>query len=418
MDHNESPSESLSDYRARAIQWLARHAPAHSGAARHGLAFEQDLALGRAWQALKAQHGYAGITLPTIYGGAGGTELQKLAFTEEEMRYDLPTVYYSVSLSNPLPIFLKYAPEAMRRERGPAALRGEEIWCQMFSEPGAGSDLAALRTRAERDTERDTESEGAGWRINGQKLWTSWAQIARWGVIVVRTDPTVAKHAGLSYFFIDMQAPGVTVRPIRRLGGEHDLNEVFLDNVYVPDTQRLGAVGAGFRVAIETLMIERYAVVDESGYAPPLEAFARVAAGQRIAGRSALDNGEFRAALAQGLVERIGLRNIHRRALDAMAAGREPGPEGSLRKLLLGRTRQRLAALAMDLQGPQALQLKPGARGGTDFTPAWLDPSLRIAGGTDEVLLNTLAERVLGLPQDHRPDKGKPFNQLVAEKAA
>lgn len=402
--------QSLADYRARAIAWLARHAPKFSGAVRRGLNFEQDLALGRAWQALKSEHGYAGITLPAAYGGAGGTELQKLAFTEEEMRYDLPTVYFSVSLSNPLPILLKYAPEDLRRELGPAALRGEQIWCQMFSEPGAGSDLAALRTRAERD--------GEGWRINGQKLWTSWAQIARWAVIVVRTDPTVAKHAGLSYFFFDMQTPGVTVRPIKRLGGEHDLNEVFLDNVYVPDTQRLGAVGAGFKVAIETLMIERYAVVDESGYAPPLEAFVKVAAGQRIAGRSALDNGEFRAALAQGLVERLGLRNIHRRALDAMAAGREPGPEGSLRKLLLGRARQRVAALAMDLQGPQALQLQPGARGGTDFTPAWLDPSLRIAGGTDEVLLNTLAERVLGLPQDHRPDKGKPFNQLVSEGAA
>lgn len=400
--HSEDTPE-LAAYRATARAWLAEHAPRHSGSARNGQSFEADLALGRAWQALKFEHGYAGITVAQAYGGAGGTELQKLAFAEEEMRYDLPLVYFSVSLSNPLPIFLKYAPEAMRAERSRAALRGDEIWCQMFSEPGAGSDLAALRTRAERD--------GEGWRLNGQKVWTSWAQIARWGVIVVRTDPTVAKHAGLSYFFIDMQAPGVTVRPIKRLGGEHDLNEVFLDNVYVPDAQRLGEVGAGFRVAIETLMIERYAIVDESGYAPPLEVLARSAAGQQLEGRSALESGEFRLVLAQALVERIGLRNIHRRALNAMIAGREPGPEGSLRKLLLGRSRQRLAALAMDLQGPDALQLPDHARPVTHFTPAWLDPSLRIAGGTDEVLLNTLAERVLGLPQDHRPDKGKPFNQ-------
>ncbi len=407
-DHPDHP-ERLAAYRARAVAWLREHAPRFSGAARRGLGFEQDLALGRAWQALKFAHGYAGITLPTAYGGAGGTELQKLAFTEEEMRYDLPTVYFSVSLSNPVPILMKYAPESVRRELGPPALRGDEIWCQMFSEPGAGSDLAALRTRAE----RDGSGEDAGWRINGQKLWTSWAQIARWAVIVVRTDPTVAKHAGLSYFFLDMRTPGITVRSIRRLGGEQDLHEVFLDNVLVPDSQRLGAVGAGFKVAIETLMIERYAVVDESGYAPPLEAFASLAAGQRIAGRSALDNGEFRSVLAQGIVERLGMRNIHRRALDAMAAGREPGPEGSLRKLLLGRARQRVAALAMDLQGPSALQLHADARAATDFTPAWMDPSLRIAGGTDEVLINTLAERVLGLPQDHRPDKGRPFNEPV-----
>lgn len=402
-------NDTLAEYRARAIAWLQDHAPRYSGAARRGLSAEQDIALGRAWQCLKAEHGFAGITLPRAYGGAGGTELQKLAFTEEEMRYDLPTVYFSVSLSNPIPIFLKYAPESLRLELTPKALRGEQIWCQMFSEPGAGSDLAALRTRAERD--------GDGWRLNGQKLWTSWAQIAHWGVIVVRTDPTVPKHAGLTYFFIDMKAPGITVRPIRRLGGERDLNEVFLDNVFVPDSQRLGGVGEGFKVAIETLMIERYAVVDESGYAPPLEALVRTAARHRIAGRSALDNGEFRAALAQGLVERAGLRNIHRRALNAMIAGREPGPEGSLRKLLLGRSRQRIAALAMDLQGPDALELHADDRSTTHFTPAWLDPSLRIAGGTDEMLLNTLAERVLGLPQDHRPDKGKPFNQGKTDTA-
>jgi alkylation response protein AidB-like acyl-CoA dehydrogenase len=402
MDGNET----LGEYRSRATAWLAAHAPQYSGAARCGLSFEQDLALGRAWQALKAAQGYAGITLPKAYGGAGGTELQKLAFSEEEMRYDLPTLYFSISLSNPIPIFLKYAPEAMRLELTPKALCGEQIWCQLFSEPGAGSDLAALRTRAERDHSAD----GDGWRLNGQKVWTSWAQIADWGGIVARTDPTVPKHAGLTYFFIDMKAPGVTVRPIRRLGGEPDLNEVFLDNVFVPDSQRLGEVGAGFRVAIETLMIERYAVVDESGYAPTLEALAAIAADQHIGGRSAQGNGEFRAALAQGLVERTGLRNIHQRALAAMMAGREPGPEGALRKLLLGRSRQRLAAMAMDLQGPDALQLPPDARAASHFTPAWLDPSLRIAGGTDEMLLNTLAERVLGLPQDHRPDKGKPFS--------
>jgi alkylation response protein AidB-like acyl-CoA dehydrogenase len=400
MDNTDA--DALIDYRARAVAWLAQHAPKYSGVARRGLSFDEDLALGRAWQSLKARRGYAGITLPKAYGGAGGSELQKLAFSEEELRYDLPLVYFSVSLSNPIPIFLRYAPEPLRVELAPRALRGEDIWCQMFSEPGAGSDLAALRTRAER--------AGDGWRLNGQKTWTSWAQIADWGVIVVRTDPTVPKHAGLTYFFVDMKSPGVTVRPIRRLGGERDLNEVFLDDVLVPDSQRLGGVGEGFRVAIETLMIERYAVVDESGYAPTLEALARTAAAHRVAGRSALENGEFRAALAQGLIERTGLRNIHRRALSAMVAGKEPGPEGSLRKLLLGRTRQRLAALAMDLQGPDALQLPRDARAGTHFTPAWLDPSLRIAGGTDEMLLNTLAERVLGLPQDHRPDKGKPFN--------
>jgi len=399
----DTMDQALAAYRERAVAWLAEHAPRFSGAVRRGLSFEQDLQLAREWQALKAAKGYAGITLPTAYGGAGGTELEKLVFSEEELRYDLPMNYYSVSLSNPVPIMLRYAREEDRLKLGPPAIRGEHIWCQMFSEPGAGSDLAALRTRAERD--------GEGWRINGQKLWTSWAQIADWAVIVLRTDPTVVKHAGLSYFFVDMRSPGITVRPIRRLGGEHDLNEVFLDNVYVPDTQRLGRVGEGFRVAIETLMIERYSVVDESGYAPPIESLVRLALDRPLGKGAAIDDGEVRAAIADAAIERLGLRNIHRRAVTAMAAGREPGPEGSIRKLLLGRTRQRLASLALDLQGPAGVRLDPLARPINDFGHAWLDPCLRIAGGTDEVLLNTLAERVLGLPQDHRPDKGKPFNQ-------
>jgi alkylation response protein AidB-like acyl-CoA dehydrogenase len=400
---NQALPQELQDYRARAVAWLAEHAPAYSGAARKGLSFEQDLALGRAWQALKAAHGYAGITLPTAYGGAGRTELEKIVFSEAEMCYDLPLVYFSVSLSNPVPIMLRYAPEEERRRLGPPALRGEEIWCQLFSEPAAGTDLAALRLRAER-------CEG-GWRLNGQKVWTSWAQVADWGVVIARTDPTVPKHAGLTYFYLNMKTPGVTVRPIRRLVDDPDLNEVFFDDVFVPDSQRLGEVGAGFRVAVETLMIERYSVTDESGYGPTLDAFVALSGRSTLNDRPALEDGEVRAAIAQAFVERQGLRSIHRRAVAAIAAGKAPGPEGAMRKLLLGRTRQRLGALALDLLGADGVRLDPDATAVRDFALSWLDPSLRIAGGTDEVLVNTLAERILGLPQDYRPDKGVPFNQ-------
>lgn len=393
----------LNEYRARANAWLAEHAPKYSGPARHGLDFDADLALAKAWQALKADNGYAAINLPREYGGGGGTELEKIVFSEEEMKYDLPLLYYSISLSNPVPIMLRHASEDFRRRLGPPAIRGEEIWCQLFSEPAAGSDLAALRLKA--------EPKGDGWVLNGQKLWTSWAQIADWGVIVTRTDPTVPKHAGLTYFFVDMKSSGITVRPIRRLGGERDLNEVYFDDVFVPDTQRLGKVGDGFRVAVETLMVERYAVTDESCYAPSLEKFVELARNARHGGRPALDDGEIRAAIAAAFVERQGLRSIHRRAVAAMAAGAEPGPEGAIRKLLLGRTRQRLGALAIDLQGADGVYLDPNGHSVTHFTHAWQDPCARIAGGTDEILLNTLAERILGLPQDYRPDRGIPFNQ-------
>lgn len=403
---SDTTQENLAAYRARAIGWLADHAPRHCGDARQGLSFEQDLALARRWQALKFEHGYAGITLPTQYGGAGRTELEKIVFCEEEMRYDLPLHYFGVSLSNPVPIMLRHAREEDRLRLGPPALRGEQIWCQLFSEPSAGTDLAALRLKAERD--------GDGWRLSGQKVWTSWAQIADWGVIIARTDPSLPKHAGLTYFFVDMKSPGITVRPIRRLVDEPDLNEVFFDDVHVPDSQRLGAVGAGFKVAIETLMIERYAVTDESGYGPTLDAFAALARTSRINSRPALEDGEIRLALAQALIERQGLRSIHRRAITAMAAGREPGAEGAIRKLLLGRTRQRLGALALDMQGADGVLMDPGASPLRSFARSWMDPSLRIAGGTDEVLINTLAERILGLPQDFRPDKGLPFNHGTA----
>lgn len=396
-------SEDLEVYRSKAVAWLTAHAPRFSGTQRHGLSFEQDLALGREWQALKAANAYAGITLPLVYGGGGGSELEKIIFSEEEMRYDLPLVYFGVSLGNPVPMMLRYAPEAQRCRLGPPAIRGEQIWCQLFSEPGAGTDLAALRLRAER--------HGDGWLLNGQKVWTSWAQIADWGIVVTRSDPTVPKHAGLTYFYLDMKTPGITVRPIRRLVDDPDLNEVFFDNVFVPDAQRMGEVGAGFRVAVETLMIERYSVTDESGYGPPLEAFVALAKATMLNGMPAFEDGEVRAVITQVFVERQGLRSIHRRAVKAIAAGKAPGAEGAMRKLLLGRMRQRLAALALDLLGADGVRLDAQMTPVRDFALAWLDPSLRIAGGTDEVLINTLAERILGLPQDYRPDKGVPFNQ-------
>jgi len=392
----------LNSYRERARTWLAENAPCYSGQTRHGLSFEEDLSLARAWQAHKVRHGYGCITLPREYGGAGGSELEKVIFSEEEMRYDLPLVYFSISLNNPLPIFLRYAPESWKQKLGPATVCGELIWCQLFSEPSAGSDLASLRLKA-------VPTEG-GWLLSGQKVWTSWAQIADWGVIVARTDPSLPKHAGLTYFFLNMKSPGVKVQPIRRLGEETDLNEVFFDEVFVPDEQRLGEINGGFKVAVETLMIERYAVTDESGYGPTLESFIDLAGTAHLNGRPALEDGETRARIADVFVERQGLRAIHRRALEAFAKGQAPGPEGAIRKLLLGRTRQSLSALALDLLGANGAQLARHGHAVTDFARAWLDPSLRIAGGTDELLLNTLAERVLGLPQDYRPDKGVPFN--------
>jgi alkylation response protein AidB-like acyl-CoA dehydrogenase len=397
--------EELQGYRQRVIRFLTEHAPGFSATVRRGLSVEEDVVLGRAWQRLKSDRGFAAITLPSRYGGAGGTQLQKIVFAEEESRYDLPTHYFGVSLSNPVPIIAAYATEAQKERLIPPAIRGDTIWCQLFSEPAAGSDLAALRLGARR--------EGNLWRLNGQKLWTSWAQLADYGVIVARSDASVPKHQGLTYFFLDMKSPGVRVRPIKLLSGSSHVCEVFFDDVAVPDEQRLGPEGGGFKVALHTLMIERYSVMDLWGHGPDLRVVLAVLGDKKLNGKPALADPAIREAIAEALVEERALTEINRRAFAAMQAGREPGPQGSINKLLIANKRQKLARIVMDMLGPCGLAVDANATAHEHFTASWLAaPLLRVAGGTDQILRNTIAERILGLPQDHRPDKGVPFSQL------
>jgi alkylation response protein AidB-like acyl-CoA dehydrogenase len=293
------------------------------------------------------------------------------------------------------------------KKRVLAALKGDEIWCQLFSEPAGGSDLAGVRTRAEPD--------GNGWKLNGQTLWTTWAQVSDYGVIVVRTDPAVPKHKGLTYFWIDMRAPGVTVRPFVLAAGDTHVNEVFFDDVKLADDQRLSPVGGGFGTAMATLMIERYSASDPSGFGPPLDAFIALARDSEVRGRPAIEDGRIRSVIARTYAMRAGLEAITTRAMKMMAAGMEPGPEGSLNKLMSARATQKLAEQAIDLMDHLGLDWTRGAWTKENWVAAWLNaPTLRIAGGADEMLLNTSAERILGLPQDHRPDKGVAFNQIPA----
>jgi len=398
--------DDIAQFRARAREWLGSVAPRFGKVARKGLDAAGDLRLGRAYLAARYEAGFGGINWPVAVGGQGLSPLHKVVFEQEEMPLGMPTGYFGVSLGMPVPVLIRFCEDhAWVRERVIAALRGEEIWCQLFSEPGAGSDLAGLRTRAELD--------GRDWIVNGQKLWTTWAQHADYGVIVLRTDPSVPKHKGLTYFWLDMKTPGVTVRPIRLANGARHVNEVFLDDVRISDHQRLSPIGGGFAVAMATLMIERYAAGDTAGFGPPLELFVEAARDATVHGRPALADGRIRAEIARTYALRAGLDAILRRATLMMAAGMEPGPEGSLNKLVAGRTRQRLSELAIDLLGPQALGWDRQGTIKGDWVASWLDaPTARIAGGADEMLLNTIAERVLGLPQDHRPDKGVPFNRI------
>jgi alkylation response protein AidB-like acyl-CoA dehydrogenase len=397
----------LETYRREARAWLEAVEPTFGKGARAGLSEPEDLVFGRRYQRAKFDAGYAGINWPVDCGGQGLSPLHKMIFEQEELRFDLPGGYFGVSLGIAVPMIMHHAPDrAWARERVIEALKGETIWCQLFSEPSGGSDLGGVRTKA--------ESRGHdGWTINGQKLWTTFAQYADYGVIVARSDPTVPKHKGLTFFWLDMRAPGVSVRPIKLADADDHVNEVFFDDVALSDTQRIGAVGQGFAMAIATLMIERYAAADPAGFGPPFDNFIELVKECEVHGRPAIEDGRIRSVIARTHAMRAGLESINTRAMLMMAAGMEPGPEGSLNKLVSVRSRQKLSELAIDLMGSVGLVWDRRGLAKEDWVASWFGaPTLRIAGGADEMLLNTIAEKILGLPQDYRPDKGIPFNQI------
>lgn len=398
----------LDDYRAGARRWLEEQAPTYGWAARRGLSEADDLALARRYQRAKFEAGYAGINWSREFHGQALTPLHKMVFEQEEMPFGMPMGYFGVSLGISVPVVMRFAQDQdWARERVLAALNGDEIWCQLFSEPSGGSDLAGVRTRVDQD--------GNGWALTGQKLWTTWAQHSDYGVIIARNDPSVPKHQGLTFFWLDMHGPGVTVRPVKLAAGDSHVNEVFFDGVRLTDEQRLSPVGGGFATAIATLMIERYSASDPAGFGPPLEAFIALARRARINGRPAIEDGRIRSAIARAHTLRAGLEAINTRAMMMLEAGMAPGPEGSLNKLVSVRSRQKLSELALDLMGGAGLTWDPAAYQKEDWAMSWMSaPTMRIAGGADEMLLNTIAEKVLGLPQDHRPDKGLPFNLIPA----
>jgi alkylation response protein AidB-like acyl-CoA dehydrogenase len=398
----------LETYRQSARAWLEDQVPAFGKEARAGMTEAEDLAIGRRYQRAKFDAGYAGINWAPEFGGQGLTPLHKVIFEQEEARFNLPVGYFGVSLSIAVPIVMHHAPDReWARARVIEALKGDTIWCQLFSEPSGGSDLAGLRTKA--------EPHGNGWQVNGQKLWTTMAQYADYGVLVARNDPAVPKHKGLTFFWVDMHAPGVTVRPIKLAAADDHVNEVFFDDMVMPDSQRISAVGGGFATAMATLMIERYSAADPAGHGPPLDLFIDLARESRIADRPAIEDGRIRSVIARAYATRSGLSSITTRAMLMMEAGMEPGPEGSLNKLVAVRSRQKLSELAIDLMGNLGLGWERNAFTKEDWVASWLGaPTLRIAGGADEMLLNTIAEKILGLPQDYRPDKGIPFNQIPA----
>jgi alkylation response protein AidB-like acyl-CoA dehydrogenase len=404
MDFRDNATEAA--WRAEVRGWLqANAAPRRAGEASRFAAFAepQRLAAARDWQARKAAAGYARITWPREWGGAGGTQLQQAIFNEEESRFDVPTGFFGIGLGICIPTLLKLSGRpTLERFVGPA-LRGEQVWCQLFSEPAAGSDLAGLRTRAVRD--------GGDWVVNGQKVWTTGAHYADYGLLLARTDPTVPKHAGLTMFWLDMASPGIEVRPIHQMSGASEFNEVYLTDVRIPDAQRVGEVGGGWKASLVALMNERVEGGKDRG--PSLaEVLALARATPRGRG-TLLDDPAFRQRLARWHVQAEGLRLTRLRTLTALSRGQTPGPESSIGKLVAVQRMQDLTTALIDAQGPwgavdDASAAALGGRVHDDYLRA---PGLRIAGGTDEILRNIIAERVLGLPGEVRTDKGVPFNQ-------
>ena len=400
MNFEDSPQEAA--YRAEVRAWLDTNMRELKQQYPN---LDQGLDAARAWQARKAQARYARITWPVEWGGAGGSAIQQAIFSQEENRCGAPQGYFGIGLGMCMPTLMKFASaEVQRRFVGPA-LKGEQIWCQLFSEPGAGSDVAGLRTRATR--------HGDGWLISGQKVWTTGAHYSDYGLLLARSDFDVPKHQGLTMFWVDMRTPGVDIRGIHQMNGRSEFNEVFLSDVAVADTQRIGPIGEGWKVALVTLMNERVEGGKQRG--PNLEEILTLARSIPRAAGTLADDPVFRQRLALWYIQAEGLRFTQLRSLTALSRGETPGPEMSIGKLVAATRLQDLSERLIEYQDQFGLISDPDYAVGAGRMQRDLlyAPSLRIAGGTDEILKNIIAERVLGLPGDVRVDKAVPFKELV-----
>lgn len=397
MDFNDNLQEA--EFRAEAAEWLERNAPS-----REELEGLDEIQRCKLWQKRKYDAGWACIRWPKEYGGRDASAIQSVIWNQEESKYPVPAGIFAIGQGMAAPTMMSWASDEQKLFHLPPLASGEHIWCQLFSEPSAGSDLAAVRTRADKD--------GDDWIINGQKIWTSGAHYSDYGILVVRTDPSVPKHKGLTYFFLDMKSPGIEVKPIKQISGGANFNEVFFTDVRIPDAQRLGNVGQGWQVSLTTLMNERAAIGGGGGLG--FERVYRMAQKLNIGERPAIENGQVRSALANWYCQESGLRYTGYRSLTALSRGETPGPENSIGKLVGASKSQDMASFAIDLLEMSGVMedRETWAEGGV-YTGTYMNaPGGRIAGGSDEIMLNILAERVLGLPQDIRVDKGVPFNEV------
>ena len=351
---------------------------------------------GKAWQRRMYDGGWAGITWPVEYGGRGGTFVESMIFRQEESRFDVASGLFAVGIGMAGPTIIAHGTDEQRRRYLPAMLRGEEVWCQLFSEPGAGSDLASLATRAVRD--------GDEWVVNGQKVWSSGAHHSDMGILLARTDPDLPKHRGITFFILDMRSPGVEVRPLRQMTGGATFNEVFFTDVRVPAANVVGEVNGGWRAIMTTLANERSAGGGTSSF-PRYSSWPVTAARRAMPSSASVWPSASSATRSPGY---LGFR-IQTALSKGMSA-----PETSVAKLLFALVAKETAELAISLQVLGACWSGDAAPANGYWQQQFLTaPSFRIAAGSDEIQRNIIGERVLGLPGDIRADKNVPFRDLV-----
>ena len=398
MDLNDTPEQAA--FRAQVRAWLDEHrdqAPGSSGAADDTAYIDAR----RAWQGRLAEAGLAGVTWPKEVGGQGLGPIEQVIVNQEIGRARVPGILDVIGIGMLGPCLIAHGTDEQKaRHLGPM-LHGDEVWCQMFSEPAAGSDLAGIQARAE-------ASEDGSWRVNGQKVWTTNAQFASFGLMLARTDPDVPKHKGLTMFIVPMDAPGVTIRGLRQISGEAEFNEVFLDDVELAADSVVGGVGNGWATALTVLMFERLTIglgSESMGYRP--DRFAALVA----ADPAAAADTDVRQRLGELSTELLAIRFQSYRTLTALQKGQIPGPESGLAKVTMVNAGVAAGDLVADVLGPEALD--------EDSEWAYMIsflPGLKSAGGTESILRNTVGERVLGLPPEPRLDKGVPFSELRAKE--
>jgi alkylation response protein AidB-like acyl-CoA dehydrogenase len=357
--------------------WLSRVELPSDG---DGLSLESFVARGRSWQSTLHGGGWVGLSWPKEFGGRGLTLAEEAIIQEELARVSAPQVLGLFGLTMVGPVLIRYGTQAQKVRYLEKILSGEEIWCQGFSEPGAGSDLAAVKTKAVKD--------GAGYRISGQKIWTSFAHVAQWCFVLVRSDPQSSRHRGLTYFLVPMSAQGITTRPLKQISGDSEFNEVFFDDVYVPEENIVGAEGEGWKIAIATLMFERVVLT-----------FARQLQSESLL-RELIKNPThkrlYKRELMDALSEACAVRALSYEHLLHYASGNPPGPEGSLDKLLWSESFQRLSHLALKTRGIHGVvsEERDGA-----IKNYLYSRGRTIAAGTSEIQRSIIAERLLGLPR-------------------